>query len=84
MELLISQKSSISSTTGGYEKIVLSQAKGDGGALGRQRQTDLCEFKTSLVYRVSSRTARAVTQRNTALKYQKRKSFCLPKEKSFP
>ena len=32
-------------------------------ALGRQRQADLCEFEVSLVYRVSSRTARA-TQRN--------------------
>ena len=28
-------------------------------ALGRQRQVDLCEFKASLVYRVSSRTAGA-------------------------
>jgi hypothetical protein len=27
-------------------------------ALGRQRQVDLCEFEASLVYRVSSRTAR--------------------------
>ena len=27
-------------------------------ALGRQRQADLCEFEASLVYRVSSRTAR--------------------------
>ena len=26
-------------------------------AQGRQRQVDLCEFKGSLVYRVSSRTA---------------------------
>ena len=33
-------------------------------ALGRQRQVDLCEFKASLVYRESSRTARTVTQRN--------------------
>jgi hypothetical protein len=32
-------------------------------ALGRQRQEDLCEFKASLVYRASSRIARA-TQRN--------------------
>jgi len=32
----------------------------------RQRQKDLCEFKTSLVYRVSSRTARA-TQKNAVL-----------------
>ena len=28
-------------------------------ALGRQRQADLCEFEASLVYRESSRTARA-------------------------
>jgi hypothetical protein len=32
-------------------------------APGRQRQVDLCEFKASLVYRVSPRTGRA-TQRN--------------------
>ena len=31
--------------------------------VGRQRQTDLCEFEASLVNRASSRTARA-TQRN--------------------
>ena len=35
----------------------------------RQRQVELCEFKASLVYRVSSRTARA-TQRNPVLKNQ--------------
>ena len=35
--------------------------------LGRERQMDLCEFKASLVYRVSSRTAK-VTQRNPVLK----------------
>ena len=29
-------------------------------ALGRQRQMDLCEFKAGLVYRVSSRPARAI------------------------
>ena len=33
-------------------------------ALGRQRQVDFSEFKASLVYRVSSRTVRTVTQRN--------------------
>ena len=33
-------------------------------ALGRQRQADLCEFKASIVYKVSSRTARA-THRET-------------------
>jgi hypothetical protein len=32
-------------------------------ALRRQSQADLCEFKASLVYRVSSKTVRA-TQRN--------------------
>jgi hypothetical protein len=32
-------------------------------APGRQRQADLCEFKASLVYRLSFRTAKA-TQRN--------------------
>jgi hypothetical protein len=31
-------------------------------AFGRPRQVDLCEFKGNLVYRVSPRTARAVTQ----------------------
>jgi hypothetical protein len=34
-------------------------------ALGRQRQSDLCEFEASLVYRVSSRIARAVNIRKT-------------------
>jgi hypothetical protein len=38
-------------------------------ALGRQRQVD---FEASLVYRVSSRTARAI-QRNPVLKNQKKK-----------
>ena len=36
-------------------------------ALRRQRQVDLCELEASLVYRVSSRTARAI-QRNPVLK----------------
>jgi hypothetical protein len=35
--------------------------------LGRQRQVDLCELEASLVYRVSSRVARA-THRNPVLK----------------
>ena len=35
-------------------------------ALRRQRQTDVCEFKASQVYRASSRTARA-TQRNPVI-----------------
>ena len=30
---------------------------------GRQRQVDFCKFETSLVYRVSSRTASTVSQR---------------------
>jgi len=39
-------------------------------ALWRQRQADLCKFEASLVYRVSSRTARD-TQRNPVLKNKK-------------
>ena len=35
--------------------------------LQRQRQVDLCEFETSLVYRASSRIARA-TQKNPVSK----------------
>jgi hypothetical protein len=38
-------------------------------ALGRQRQVDLCEFKASLIYRVSSRITKA-TQRNCLGKKQ--------------
>ena len=33
-----------------------------------QRQTDLCEFEANLVYRMSSRTARAIAQRNPVSK----------------
>jgi len=33
-----------------------------------ETEADLCDFEASLVYRVSSRTARAVTQRNCVLK----------------
>ena len=32
----------------------------------RQRQVNLCDVKASLVYRVSTRTHRVVTQRNPA------------------
>ena len=37
-------------------------------SLGRQKQVYLCVFKASLVYKVSSITARAVTQRSLVLK----------------
>ena len=37
-------------------------------ALRRQTQADLSEFETSLVYQVSFRTARTVTQRNPVWK----------------
>jgi hypothetical protein len=37
-------------------------------ALGRQRQEDVCEFETSQVYKVNSRTARAITQRDPVSK----------------
>jgi hypothetical protein len=36
-------------------------------ALNRQRQADLCDFEASLVYRASSRTAKA-TERNPVSK----------------
>lgn len=37
-------------------------------AIGRQRQAGLCELKASLVYTVSSRTARATIWRNPVSK----------------
>ena len=40
---------------------------------GRQRQVDFFEFEASLVYRASSRTSRAVTQRNPVLKIREKK-----------
>ena len=54
---------------------------------------DLCELEASLVYKASSRTARAVTQRNPVSKSKKRnkkgkgkrkKSFWLSMNKLFP
>lgn len=39
--------------------------------LGRKRQEDLYEFEARLVYRTSSRTARAVTQIKSVLKINK-------------
>jgi hypothetical protein len=41
-------------------------------ALRRQREVDISEFEASLVYRVSSRTARA-TQRNPVSKKKQKK-----------
>jgi hypothetical protein len=49
-------------------------------ALRRQRQVDFCEFKASLVYRVSSRIARA-TQKNPVSK-KKKKSKQTPNNNS--
>jgi len=40
--------------------------------LGRQRQVDLCEFEASLLYRMSSKTART-TQRNPVSKKKLRR-----------
>ena len=37
-------------------------------ALGRQKQVDLSEFKTNLVYKTSSRTDSKATQRNLVSK----------------
>ena len=51
-------------------------------ALERQGQADLCEFEASLLYSVSSRTARAVTpvaQRNPVSKNQPNKQNKKPR-----
>jgi hypothetical protein len=51
-------------------------------ALGRQRQVDLCEFKNSLVYRVSSRTVRATQKkRNSVLKNRNQPNPTQPQQK---
>ena len=50
-------------------------------ALGRQKQENLCEFEASLVYRVSSRTARA-TQRNPVSTNKQTKHRNKQKEKT--
>ena len=39
----------------------------------RQKQMDLCEFEVSLIYRVSSKTARAI-QRNRVSKQTNKKN----------
>ena len=41
-------------------------------AVRRQKLVILCESEASLVYSVSTRTARAVVQRNSVMKNQKR------------
>ena len=52
-------------------------------ALGRQRQTDLCEFEATLVYRLSSRTSQDCSTEKPCLEKQKqnklgmRKNVCL-------
>ena len=47
-------------------------------ALGRQRQADLCEFETSLVYRASSMTGSKATEK-PCLEKPKKKKECLQK-----
>jgi hypothetical protein len=43
-------------------------------ALRRQRQVDLCEFKTTLIYKASSRAARVVLwEKNKKQKNKKKK-----------
>ena len=42
---------------------------------------DLCEFDAKVVYRVNSRIAKTVTQRNAVLKSQKKKKGTLGKQK---
>ncbi|EGV96880.1 Forkhead-associated domain-containing protein 1 [Cricetulus griseus] len=61
----------------------IGQLTGSGGCtllipvLGRQRQVDLYEFKASLLYRMSSRTARA-TQETLSQKTKKKKEIRIP------
>lgn len=58
------------------KKLVSSWAVGKDAfnpALGRQRQKDLSEFKDILIYRISSRMASAITQRNFVPKHQRKK-----------
>ena len=50
-------------------------------ALLRQRQADLCEFEANLVYRVSSRTARTLSQRNPVSKKQNKNKQTTKKKK---
>ena len=47
-------------------------------ALGKLRQVDLSEFEDSLVYRVSSRTARTVTQGTRSQNTKQNKKQLLP------
>jgi hypothetical protein len=49
-------------------------------ALGRQSQVDLCEFKTKLVYRESSRIAKAIRKMLSLSKNKKKTEFLLQKE----
>ena len=51
-------------------------------AFGRQRQEDFYEFKASLVYRLSCRTARAFTKRNPVLSGGKRAHVTTAKERT--
>ena len=44
-------------------------------ALGRKRQADLCEFKTSLLYRVSSRTGFEATEKPCLQKPREDKAY---------
>ena len=41
-------------------------------AFGRHGQVNLCDFKASLIYIVSSRTGAKATQRNPVSKYKKK------------
>lgn len=47
-------------------------------ALRSQRHADLCEFKDSLVHKVSSRTARVYAPRNHVLKNNYNKTTTIP------
>ena len=51
------------------KKCWVAAAHAFGNSTRRQRQANLCEFEANLVYKVSSRIARAVAQRNPVSKH---------------
>jgi hypothetical protein len=52
-------------------------------ALGRQGQVNLCELQVRLVYKVSSKTVKTVTHRNSLLKKLKQKTINKNKNSSY-
>ena len=58
-----------------YSRVVVVAHAFNIPALGRQRQADLCEFETSLIYRASSRTHSKATEKPCLRRGKKRNSL---------